>query len=209
MHNKLAVRRLGFTLVELMVVVVIIGVLSAIAIPAYMKYLRSARTTEATGNLAAIQSFEESYFSENDAYVSTQMNPATLPRGGTKGTFVGTLGGWTNLGRVIPNGQQVYFQYQVTAGGYNSGATIFYSPDNSGSGGVPTAITHGTGNGCTQMGNSGTFTTVTPTSLGIAATANTFWFVATAMGDQDSDNICSLFVVVTDRPDVAAERESE
>jgi type IV pilus assembly protein PilE len=53
----------------------IIGILAAIAIPSYMKYIRSARTTEATSNLAAIQSYEESYFSENDTYLSAGANP--------------------------------------------------------------------------------------------------------------------------------------
>src|SRR3954469_19423401 len=41
----------GFTLIELMIVVAIIGVLAAVAIPAFMKYIRRSKTTEATMNL--------------------------------------------------------------------------------------------------------------------------------------------------------------
>ena len=41
----------GFTLVELMIVVAIIGLLAAIAIPAFSRYVRKARTTEAVGHL--------------------------------------------------------------------------------------------------------------------------------------------------------------
>src|ERR1700757_4149461 len=43
--------RNGFTLIELMIVVAIIGVLAAVAIPAFMKYIRRSKTTEATMNL--------------------------------------------------------------------------------------------------------------------------------------------------------------
>ena len=44
----------GFTMIELMVVVVIVGILAAIAIPIYGKYVKQARTTEATGRMGEI-----------------------------------------------------------------------------------------------------------------------------------------------------------
>ena len=61
-------RQDGFTLVELMVVVAIIGLLSAVAIPNFKKYQAKAKTSEAKLQLAAIYTAEQSFFSDFDTY---------------------------------------------------------------------------------------------------------------------------------------------
>lgn len=67
MHSK------GFTLIELMIVVAIIGILAAIAIPNYMNYQCKAKQSEAKTNLGAIRTSQEAFRAEHDAY-TTNLN---------------------------------------------------------------------------------------------------------------------------------------
>lgn len=58
----------GFTLIELMIVVAIVGVLAAVAIPAYSDYVTRAKITEATALLSSKRAQMEQYFQDNRAY---------------------------------------------------------------------------------------------------------------------------------------------
>jgi prepilin-type N-terminal cleavage/methylation domain-containing protein len=57
-------RQRGFTLIEIMIVVAILGILAAIAIPALTKYMRRAKTSEARIGLAKIFDATSAYFNE-------------------------------------------------------------------------------------------------------------------------------------------------
>ncbi len=70
MLSKIIEKR-GFTLIELMVVVVIIGILASIAIPNFLKFTAKAKQAEARSNLSAIFTSEISYFDEHGRYGTT------------------------------------------------------------------------------------------------------------------------------------------
>ena len=58
----------GFTLIELMIVVAIIGVLSAVAIPAYKSYLAKSEAATAAGTLRALMTNIDMYQQENNSF---------------------------------------------------------------------------------------------------------------------------------------------
>ncbi len=60
----------GFTLVELLIVVVIIGVIAAIAVPQYGDYVTRSKLTEATATLSEHRVKMEQYFQDNRNYTS-------------------------------------------------------------------------------------------------------------------------------------------
>ena len=61
----------GFTLIELMIVVAIIGILAAIAIPNFLNYQCKARQSEAKQSLGTIRTGQEAYWAEFDEYAKT------------------------------------------------------------------------------------------------------------------------------------------
>jgi type IV pilus assembly protein PilA len=102
-------RSAGFTLVELMIAVAIIGILATIAIPQFLIYQLRSKSAEAKTNLGAIRVLENTHFSEHDQFLPIAPEPAVIP-GSISTAFVPNAG-FAALG-FRPEGQ-VYFSYGV------------------------------------------------------------------------------------------------
>jgi prepilin-type N-terminal cleavage/methylation domain-containing protein len=86
MMLRMKSRFAGFTLVELMVVVIIVGILAAVAVPLYLGQTRRARLSEAMAGLGAIRSAENVYQTEKGAYLKVDSpnianEPSASPAG--------------------------------------------------------------------------------------------------------------------------------
>ncbi len=98
-------RRNGFSLIELLIVVAIVGILSTIAIPNFYGMQKRAKTTEAKSNLGAVWELQEAYRIEFSTYIkpSSELSP---------GVYDGT-NGWSEIG-FYPQGSTRY-EYEIVS----------------------------------------------------------------------------------------------
>ena len=161
-------RRAGFTLIELIITVAIIGSLAAVAIPVFIDYITASKASETATVLMGIRLKEEAYFTSFKRYTSNLPWAPDDPADCTKDTRLWTnlpdTSPWYELG-FAPDGP-TYYSYQVTTNYTANGVMTT---------GLPTPA----------FANRGTDW---PGSIGP-------WFVAEAEGDIDCDKHHAHFYI--------------
>jgi type IV pilus assembly protein PilA len=163
----------GFTLIELMIVVAIIGILAVLAIYGVSRYLKSAKTAEATNNIGAIQK------NATEALTREKMSGAWTAPGNSTGLAYGFCGSEAaTVPAAIPKGAK-----------YTSGAGDWSAGKGTGPGGSDVGFF------CLK------FTVDQPQyyAYGYVANgtgqANGDSLTVTAAGDLDGNNVSSLFTM--------------
>lgn len=100
----------GFTLIELMVVVAVVGILVTLAVSAFLSYVYRARSAEAALNLRAIYILEKTHAVARDTFLAAADSPDSKPTTGRRAWY--DQGGFSDLGWA-PEGE-VYFTYTIS-----------------------------------------------------------------------------------------------
>ena len=133
---------LGFSLLELMVVVAILGVLATVAVPRFNIFRARSRQAEAKSNLGVIYTLQESYNIEHETYYNgaaitggaAAMHNASSAVGYRGGGGTGTTCNPNKLGFTLANCGQTRYGYMITGGNENAFLAVAYAPSDTANG---------------------------------------------------------------------------
>lgn len=140
--SKHSIHSAGFTLIEVMVVLAIISILAAIAMPSYRDYVIRGNLMDAANGLSATRADMERYYQDNRTYMATgAFTPPCQPAAGslTYGKFVITCNG---------AGTPTATTYTLTATGSGPVAGFSFTINQAGVQATPTAIAGWNSNNC-------------------------------------------------------------
>jgi type IV pilus assembly protein PilA len=210
--------RRGFTLVELMIVIVIVGILATLAVVGYRKMVAQSHSSEAVQVINSIRIAQEAVHAETGSYsnISTTLCAApdcqslypqaffAHPTNTVASTYlVGNYKvGWGGSGSACSGECASWLSLPV----HSPGAVYHgYSTKSGTAGTTPPALSVG----CTVTvgGSAGS---VGATAITWPPTANAQdWFVVTAIGDVDGDGIASMYVGTSFNNDITPACEGE
>lgn len=179
-------KKKGFTLIELMIVVAIIGILAAIAIPNFIKFQARSKTGEAKANLKSLYTSQKSYYSEHDSYNTTLDGVGFAPERGNRYAYDMGAASSCQTRTTSATGTESNYKcidvdtfknLNTTIEPATSGATPTFVSENG-----HATITWATTGTLSAVGPTGDFLAVATGNIDNETAGNDQWFIATQSG---------------------------